>query len=264
MRVKALGPHLSKIIRITAVVILFWSAVDVFYARRALHRQPPNNTNLLGSEKVFIASIHWNNEAILRSHWVSAVLDVAKSIGPDNVFVSVQESGSWDTSKELLSGLDVELGNANIRREIILDNTTHLDEISKAPAELGWVWTPREQMELRRIPYLARLRNLVLEPLSRLRESGEVFDKILLLSDVVFTSEDVERLLSTNCGDYATACSLDFSKAPLLYDTFALRDAEGHGPLALRWPMFRARASRRAMQANRPVHVESCWNGMGE
>ena len=245
---------------IAALLVL--SCIDVIYVRAALRQETLNEGRALGSERIYIASIHWNNEAILRSHWIPAVLSLVKEIRGENVFVSIQESGSWDDSKGALTYLDSELEKAGIRRKIILDPTTHLDEINNSPANSGWIMTPRNKMELRRIPYLAGLRNLVLEPLHRMKESGEIFDKILFLNDVVFTNDDVRKLLSTRNGEYAAACSLDFSRPPNFYDTFALRDADGHETLMQTWPFFRARKSRSAMKANRPVPVKSCWNGM--
>jgi hypothetical protein len=50
----------------------------------------------------------------------------------------------------------------------------------------------------------------------------------------------------------------------MFYDTFALRDAEGHEMLMQTWPYFRSRESRRAMLSNVAVPVSSCWNGMGK
>ena len=175
-------------LKILCVLLVAWNSIDVarvhFAYRRQVHARsgpaPPN-------ERVYIASIHWNNEAILRSDWVPAVVDLAKHLGPDNVFVSVQESGSWDDSKGALRVLDGLLQQAGIRRKIVLDDTTHKDEISKPPAAAGWIRTPRGGVELRRIPYLSRLRNLVVEPLHELAEDGEHFDKVLFLNDVVFT-----------------------------------------------------------------------------
>lgn len=75
---------------------------------------------------------------------------------------------------------------------------------------------------------------------------------------------DVWTLLETNSGNYAAACSLDFSKPPNFYDTFALRDIEGHERLMMTYPYFRSRESRSAMISHRPVPVQSCWNGMGK
>jgi hypothetical protein len=75
--------------------------------------------------------------------------------------------------------------------------------------------------------------------------------------------DDVVTLLHTNKGRYAAACSLDFSKPPYFYDTFALRDIQGHERATLTWPYFRAAKSRRAMINAEPVPVASCWNGIG-
>jgi hypothetical protein len=88
---------------------------------------------------------------------------------------------------------------------------------------------------------------------------------LLLQPQLTFwQTNDVLHLLNTNDGDYAAACSLDFSKPPNYYDTFALRDSDGHEHATQIWPYFRSRKSRHAMKANRPVPVHSCWNGMGK
>ncbi|KAM0722855.1 hypothetical protein Q7P37_001053 [Cladosporium fusiforme] len=251
-------PIVKRILQLAGILILVQSIVDYRRSRATYIDDPIGATG----EKIFIASIHWNNEKILRSHWVPGVLDLVKHFGEDNVYVSVQESGSWDDSKGALRELDQALEKSGVRRKIILDDTTHEDEIKKTPAESGWIQTPRGQTELRRVPYLARLRNLVLEPLQELAEAGEKFDKILFINDVVFNTQDVQRLFETRGGDYAAACSLDFSKPPAFYDTFALRDSEGHDTLMQSWPYFRSRASRDALKASQPVPVTSCWNGI--
>jgi len=75
-------------------------------------------------------------------------------------------------------------------------------------------------------------------------------------------TEDVMTLLHTRDGDYAAACSLDFSKPPFYYDTFALRDSAGAKPVTQNWPFFGSYHSRHALMSNEPVPVRSCWNGM--
>ncbi|KAL5120359.1 hypothetical protein ACEQ8H_001649 [Pleosporales sp. CAS-2024a] len=216
------------------------------------------------SERIYIASIHWNSENILRNHWNNAVVELAHALGKENVYVAVYESGSWDHSKSALRELDEKLGAFDVPRNITLSDTTHADELSVTNDKktAGWIYTSRGRKELRRIPYLSRLRNWSLEPLLELSRKGQKFDKVLFLNDVVFSTKDVLKLLNTNDGDYAAACSLDFSKPPQFYDTFALRDIEGHEALMPRWPYFRAKDSRQAMLANVPTPVASCWNGM--
>lgn len=243
-----------------------WLCLDVLHyfhfqlssSKRTLYTDLTNKQK----QKIFIASTHWNNEYILRNYWNKAVVDLVEHFGPNNVFVSVYESGSWDDSKGALRELQEDLERIGTRHKIVLDGTTHLDEIQKTPAATGWIDTPRGKKELRRIPYLAMLRNRSLEPLHSLREEGIEFDKILFLNDVVFTLEDVLSLLHTRNGDYAAVCSMDFSKPPRYYDTFALRDSEGHEAVMSTWPYFRSYTSRAALKRHDPVPLSSCWNGM--
>jgi len=156
-------------------------------------RVPP--TSSLGSSskpRIFIASIHWNNEVILRSHWNNAVLNLVHHLGSENVYIHVLESGSWDNSKGALRELDSELDKMGIQRTIELDPKTHKDEIDRvpSPSEPGWVQTSPSKRELRRIPYLSNLRNKAIQTLQRLADDGKQslrFDKILWLNDVVFT-----------------------------------------------------------------------------
>jgi hypothetical protein len=74
---------------------------------------------------------------------------------------------------------------------------------------------------------------------------------------------DVFELLNTNSGEYGAACSLDFSKPPHYYDTFALRDSKGNEAIMQTWPYFGSAVSRHAIKHMAPVPVTSCWNGMG-
>ena len=118
-----------------------------------------------------------------------------------------------------------------------------------------------------------------MKPLLALAANGTTSDKLLVLNDVVFTVCSPPTIGTKTCshpllgrrrnhppptrnGTYAAACSLDFSHPPAYYDTFGLRDSEGHETVIPTFPYFRSRASRDAMVSNRPVPVQSCWNGM--
>jgi len=177
-----------RILQSLVITFIAWNAVEVLQIRRHLfradltNRQPPRRL-----ERIFIASLHWNNEEILRSHWNDAVVELTKALGPENIFISIYESGSWDNTKDALRELDMELHRMGVPRNITVSETTHLDEISAHPTGDDWIETPRGKKELRRIPYLARLRNLTLRPLEDLSREGITFDKILFLNDVVFT-----------------------------------------------------------------------------
>ena len=172
--------------RALTLFFILYSTFEFSQVSRCLSK-PLNEPHPPRPERLYIASLHWNNERILRSHWNNAVVALALALGQDNVFITVYESGSWDNSKGALRDLDAQLEQHGIRRNITLSDTTHSDEIAVEEKGSGWVDTPRGRRELRRIPYLSRLRNLTLEPLRELYLQGERFDRILFLNDVVFT-----------------------------------------------------------------------------
>jgi hypothetical protein len=138
------------------LAFLLFGILDIIHISRCVS-QPATEPQTRRSENIYIASLHWNNEAILRSHRNDAVISLAKELGRDNVFVTVYESGSWDDTKEALNELDQALGGFGTRRNITMSRVTHLGEISAADKDSGWVETPQGQRELRRIPFLARL-----------------------------------------------------------------------------------------------------------
>lgn len=184
----------SRLFRAIVVVFIIASLVDLFSLVRARRRNNQvRDIKPSSTERIFVASIHWNNEAILRSHWNGAVLRLVEHLGAKHVYVSILESGSWDDSKGALKSLDGELKRLGVERTIVLEKTTHADEIAQTPGGTGWIDTARGQQELRRIPYLSRLRNRSLEPLAKLAEKGIKFDRVLFLNDVVF---DVRPLLA--------------------------------------------------------------------
>ena len=129
---------------------------------------------------------------------------------------------------------------------------------------------PNEQ-RVKRIEYLAHVRNKAIEPLV-LNATGMHIDKLLFLNDIVFSPSDaVDLLFSTNMGDdgasrYHAACAMDFINPWKYYDTFATRDAEGQSLGVPFFPFFtsaRNGISRRDMLSGTDaVRVKSCWGGM--
>ncbi|KAF1834173.1 hypothetical protein BDW02DRAFT_550958 [Decorospora gaudefroyi] len=254
-------------LRILLLVFFLWDSlhcISLHLRHTAALRAPPPPRN---AKRVYIAAQHFNDARLLHDHWNAALIALVQELGVGNVFVSIYESGSWDGSKELLGELDAELERLYVKRAVTLSELSRADEIAQQqqPGEQGggWIETPNGETRKRRIPFLATVRNHVFEPLERLTAEGDTtFDTVLFLNDVVFTPEDVLKLLDTNGGDYAAACSLDFSKPPYLYDTFALRDSSGHEAVMQTWPYFRSYISRYAAERLLPVPVASCWNGM--
>ncbi|KAJ5626744.1 hypothetical protein N7528_004171 [Penicillium herquei] len=179
----------SRILRTLLLIFIAWNLIEVHLIlsriseadQETIYRDQPRR-----KERIYIASVNWNSEIILRSHWSQALLELAWKLGPENVYISIYESGSYDNTKGALMELDAELERLGIPRTIVLSPITHEDELAATPGE-GWVESPRGDMALRRIPYLSRTRNLSLRPLEELAKHGYTFDKILFLNDVVFT-----------------------------------------------------------------------------
>lgn len=162
--------------------------IDFIRLSRSGGRRHHNNSVSIPTPtpSVYVASIFWNSAYILHTSWNSAILDLAEELGPANIYISIYESGSWDESKQMLRQLQDVLITRGIRHRIVLDETSHEDDIARPPAAEGWVETPRGKTELRRIPYLSRLRNKTLEPLAELAANGTTFDKVLFLNDIAF------------------------------------------------------------------------------
>ena len=180
----------SPIVRALLVAFAIWNAVEVWYIRARLSKPEHHRDRYGKPPKVYIASLHWNGEYLLKEYWNKAVLDVVDALGPENVFVSVYESGSWDNTPYYLRELDHQLEKAGVNRSITIDATSHLDEISAKPPEEdrdGWVMTAQGTRKLRRVPFLAKLRNKSMQPYHDLAAQGVEFDTVLFLNDIVFT-----------------------------------------------------------------------------
>lgn len=162
-------------------------------ARDALaSAEPPANTS------VFIVSVHRNTEPILRDSWVDSVVRLVDHLGADNVYVSAIESGSQDNTKEALLGLKALLSARGVAHTIELGATVwqQLEELNAWPApdappakRRGWIWHADEgHLALRRIPYLARVRNQAMAPLLAAARGPQprYFDRVLWINDVAF------------------------------------------------------------------------------
>ena len=180
-------------LRLSLVLIALFFIIDIFRVMsfRPDIKQIGPKSDGAHPHRIFIASIHWNNGDILRSHWNAALLEVVRYFGAENVYVAILESGSWDNSKDVLRHLDADLAKLGVEKTVELEDKTHIDEIAQVPSsnQEGWIWTSRERLELRRIPYLSRLRNRVMQKLNELaeRDKPRHFDKVLWLNDVIFT-----------------------------------------------------------------------------
>ena len=138
---------------------------------------------------------------------------------------------------------------------------------------------------MKRIAYLAELRNRALRPLdvhfnpsdtdtkNGFRATSITYDRILFLNDVYFTSLSALYLLfstnldvSTGRPSYRAACGIDFWHYTFVYDTFAIRDLEGFGLGYGLYPWFapvgKAASRQDALDGKDAIRVKSCWSGI--
>jgi hypothetical protein len=134
---------------------------------------------------------------------------------------------------------------------------------------LPHITLPSGEQRLKRIAFLADVRNRALEPIDK---HGVKFDKVLFLNDVIFDPIEATQLLfatnidENNKADYAAACAVDFINAFKFYDRFATRDFEGAMTGIPFFPWFttanNAISRKDVLSETDAVRVRSCWGGM--
>jgi hypothetical protein len=182
--------------RTVLLILVVFLFLDTYII--ASYRSLPKRTAALPphlkDEKIFIVSIFRNSEYMLRLYWSSALLRLVEHLGPQNVFVSIIESGSQEDTKGALRDLERSLNELGVENRISLGITSEeqyaelLDVPGPEEDRTGWIFTGRGEKgwEVRRIPYLANLRNRAMEPLSEM-EHRRKFERVLWINDVIFT-----------------------------------------------------------------------------
>lgn len=220
------------------------------------------NTN---NEKVFIAASLYDPEGeVVSGYWGQSVRYLIDILGSENVYLSIYEN---DPDEKALAALNAFAKNITCESEIV---TEQLD-LHQFPH----VSTPDGNHRLKRVAFLADVRNRALRPLERTESAAyhTRFDKLLYLNDVVFDPIDAANLLfSTNVDErsgrtqYRAACATDFINPFKFYDTFATRDLEGNDMGVPFYPWFTGAGEGESrsdvIQQKDAVRVKSCWGGM--
>lgn len=226
--------------------------------RQVQDSDTPGRANL-GNQKVFIAgSIFDKDGQLFRGKWAENVLELIQILGPKNTFLSIYVNDCGPESKKALHEMQQRLP---CDHDLVFED--HLDW-----DKLPHMTMPDGSRRVKRIEYLAEVRNRALRPLET---SNTTFDKLLYLNDVFFHPIDAAQLLfSTHTvegkSDYRAACAVDFINAFKFYDTYATRDARGFTMGIPFFPWFTANGDEQSHQdvldGKDAVHVRSCWGGM--
>jgi hypothetical protein len=229
-------------------VFLVWQILfNVSYMNPAPFTIPPH-------ENVFIAA-NIIDEDLINGSWGESLMELVDIIGKDRVFVSVY-GGPTSALKDLAHKLEC-------NNSLVSEETYPIDWKG-----IPHVVLPTGESKVKRITFLAEVRNKALEPLDT---SPTKYHKVLFLNDIIFNPHEAARLLwATNVKDgkaeYKAACAVDFVRPWKFYDTFATRDLEGYGIGVPFFPWFanegEARSRRDVLEGRDAVRVKSCWGGM--
>ncbi|KIW36306.1 uncharacterized protein PV06_11408 [Exophiala oligosperma] len=253
------------VVIITAIFFPHYTRLPPHYEmlrERALVSEYPGRGNLQ-SQRVFIAASIYDKDgtdgSLAGGPWAQNVLDLIQLLGPKNCFLSIYMNDSGPAAKKALEGLEKRI---SCDHELVFEEHMETNNLPHVKA-------PDGSERLKRIAYLAEVRNRALKPLDHLNTT---FDRLLILNDVFFHPVDAAQLLfSTNITpegstDYRAACAVDFINPFKFYDTFATRDIEGYEIGLPFFPWFSAnggKQSHRAMlKGADAVPVKSCWGGM--
>ena len=178
-------------IRYLLFICVIFPLIDLFLCAQSSYpsnTSQPSAEDLQHTRSVYIASTHWNTATALEEHWIENFIQTIKELKKANirVFVAIYENGSWDSTKKILMGLRTTLQSLGIENSIVLDDQSHESVIARNDSSMGWLRT-KYGTEMRRIPYLASVRNEALKPLERFTADGTRFDKLLYFNDVVFS-----------------------------------------------------------------------------
>jgi hypothetical protein len=210
-------------------------------------------------ETVFIAA-NIIDPKLITGAWGRNLLELVERVGKDRVFVSIY-GGPTEALRHLESMLECD-------SSIVSEEEEPLDLDSMPRTTL-----PTGEKRVKRIAFLAEVRNKALEPLEKHKKAKEKkWDKVLFINDVYFQPEGALRLLwGTNVdadgkANYKASCAADFVTSWKYYDTFATRDAEGYSIGVPIFPWFSAEgdaATRHDILSGKDaVRVKSCWGGM--
>lgn len=210
----------------------------------------------------FIAVNLYNNNNLFPKYGDDLIKLIESIGGPQNAYVSIFESNSKDGTEKSLDKLSKKFTTYNIAHTIISGNNATQASHSFAKSEHVGI----DDDGNKRIAFLANVRNEAMRPLyenkaqiNGLNHSNVEFEKVLWLNDIVFDSDEIKELLQTNGGLYDGACAFDYM--PLgLYDTWVTRDIDGNRAKPL-WPYFAADRDVRTLKEQKPILVDSCWNG---
>ncbi|CAF9929537.1 MAG: hypothetical protein HETSPECPRED_007388 [Heterodermia speciosa] len=269
LRGRRTGLVFNSVAGITLILVAFTAVFQPSYTNPPAHyenlRRRVMSSDDYGransdNQKIFIAaSIYDKGGRLVKGAWGRNVLELLNLLGNRNTFLSIYENDSGQEARKELEKFQEEV---QCNSQLVYEEHLSLEDIPK-------ITLPDGSDRIKRIAYLAEVRNKVLKPLE---DSDVAYDKILFLNDVIFNPVDAAQLLfSTNANEhgkaiYHAACAVDFINPFKFYDTFATRDLEGFSMGVPFYPWFsdagKGLSRQDVLDGKDAVRVKSCWGGM--
>ena len=195
--------------------------------------------------KFYIAASICNIMPII-DDYISEMKKLINYLGPENVMVSIVENGdSKDKTRDYLIEYQHYLNESNVINEINIDH-----EVCKSNDSWN-VFT--------RIDFLSRLRNRAFKLIYKTKNFDYLNTKIIYINDIIYTYEDIVKLLATNNEDYDSVCAMDF--LIYFYDTWASADLNANS-IRHAFPYFINAEAQDQVMNIKPVRIFSCWGGV--
>ena len=201
--------------------------------------------------KYYITACVLNMENIIVDY-IAEMKKLIDYLGEKNIFFSIVENGdSKDNTREYLKEFKNYLDSKNIPNKFVLTHKTPDPRDRKNLTEL--------EKKYGRIKYLATLRNRCFDFLYQIPNLDFNNLKVINFNDIIFTFEDVIKLLSTNKEDYDVVCAMDYYFN--FYDNWVSIDLDGDR-LLKDFPYFVNKEGQDQYINRQPIRVFSCWNGI--
>lgn len=213
-----------------------------------------NQTDAKDGHFDYFFALDLRNCLSLLPRLLGSIVEAAKFLGPDRCALSIVEGNSPDGTADVLVALKTFL------EDLGLPYFYQSSDINPSKGS--------------RIPKLAQLRNLALDPL--LNSTAQVSDNttVLFINDVAACAEDLlELALQRRKLGADMTCAMDWTYVgpdPTFYDVWISRGINGDsffnvppdGSWDHAWNLFwNDGATKSRLQAKLPFQVFSCWNG---
>ena len=245
--IKRLGQIIAFLVAIKIIIFYYDSKLWIYFNEKEniLPISTSKNT------KFYITACVLNMEPII----VDYILEMKKLIeylGENNIIVSIVENGdSDDKTRDYLLQFKKYLNSKNIPNKFVL---THETEDPRDNANIT-----RKMRKYLRIKYLATLRNRCFDFLYQIPNLDFENLKVINFNDIVFSYEDVIKLLATNNEDYDVVCAMDYYFN--FYDNWVSIDLDGDRLLE-DFPYFINKEAQDQYINHKPIRIFSCWNGI--